>query len=53
MSRGKNTGGEPKEETKMPWGFFALVFVVSLFVGAGVASSRKQRRPSPPPEELN
>jgi len=34
----------------MPWGFFALVFVVSVIVGV----ARKQRRaPTTPPEELN
>ena len=34
------------------WGFLALVFVVSMAVGAGVAA-RKQRRAAKPPEEMN
>ena len=36
----------------MPWGLFALVFVISVIVGA----ARKPRRPiapTTPPEEMN
>ena len=36
----------------MHWGFLALVFIVSMAVGAG-AATRKQRRAVKPPEELN
>ena len=36
----------------MHWGFMALIFVVSVAVGASVAA-RKQRRTSKPPTEMN
>lgn len=36
----------------MHWGILALVFVISIAVGAGVAA-RKPRRAPKPPEELN
>ena len=36
----------------MHWGLLALVFVISMVIGAG-ATTRKQRRAAKPPEELN
>ena len=36
----------------MHWGLLALIFVVSVAVGAGVAA-RRQRRAAKPPKEMN
>jgi hypothetical protein len=36
----------------MHWGLLALVFVISVAVGAGNASRKKHRAPKPP-EEMN
>ena len=36
----------------MHWGLLALVFIISVAVGAGVAA-RKQRRAQEPPKETN
>ena len=37
----------------MPWGFFALVFFVSVIVGASVAARKQRRPPASPPEKMN
>ena len=37
----------------MHWGLLALVFIISVAVGASTAARKQRRVPTPPPEELN